>query len=35
MVAENLRRMEKQEEASKPMFETTLKKTAITAMIGL
>jgi cytochrome P450 len=34
MVAENLRRMEKQDEASKPMFETTLKKTATTAMIG-
>jgi hypothetical protein len=36
MVAENLRRMEKQQdEASKLMFETDLKKTATTAMIGL
>ncbi|KAG1737190.1 cytochrome P450 [Suillus lakei] len=35
MVAENLRRMEKQDEASKPMFETVLKKAATTAMIGL
>ncbi|KAG2336907.1 cytochrome P450 [Suillus weaverae] len=34
MVAENLRRMEKQDEASKPMFEATLKKAATTAMIG-
>ncbi|KAG1855549.1 cytochrome P450 [Suillus subluteus] len=34
MVAENLRRMEKQDEASKPMFEATLKRTATTAMIG-
>ncbi|KAG2749411.1 cytochrome P450 [Suillus brevipes Sb2] len=35
MVAENLRRMEKQQdEASKLMFETDLKKTATTAMIG-
>jgi hypothetical protein len=35
MVAENLRRMEKQDEASKLLFETDLKKTATTAMIGL
>ncbi|KAG1844668.1 cytochrome P450 [Suillus subalutaceus] len=34
MVAEHLRRMEKQDEASKPMFEAALKKTATTAMIG-
>jgi cytochrome P450 len=34
MVAENLRRIEKQDEASKLMFETALKKTATTAMIG-
>ncbi|KAG1739604.1 cytochrome P450 [Suillus lakei] len=34
MVAENLRRMEKLDEASKPMFETVLKKAATTAMTG-
>ncbi|KAG1734443.1 cytochrome P450 [Suillus paluster] len=34
MVAENLQRMEKQDQASKPMFETTLKKAATTAIIG-
>ncbi|KAG1884198.1 cytochrome P450, partial [Suillus subluteus] len=34
MVAEHLRRMEKQDEAFKPMFEAALKKTATTAMIG-
>lgn len=34
MVAENLRRIGKQDEASKPMSETALKKTATTAMIG-
>ncbi|KAG2368699.1 cytochrome P450 [Suillus spraguei] len=34
MVAENLQRMEKQDDASKQMLETTLKKTATTAMAG-
>ncbi|KAG0697623.1 cytochrome P450 [Suillus ampliporus] len=34
MVAENLQRMEKQDEASKPMFETALKKAATTAIIA-
>ncbi|KAG1733011.1 cytochrome P450 [Suillus paluster] len=34
MVAENLQRMEKQDEASKPMFETALKKAATTAILG-
>ncbi|KAG1733009.1 cytochrome P450 [Suillus paluster] len=34
MVAENLQRMEKQDDASKPMFETALKKAATTAIIG-
>ncbi|KIK32755.1 hypothetical protein CY34DRAFT_814091, partial [Suillus luteus UH-Slu-Lm8-n1] len=33
MVAENLRRMEKQDEASKLLFENDLKKTATTALI--
>ncbi|KAG1733021.1 cytochrome P450 [Suillus paluster] len=32
MVAENLQRMETQDEASKPMFETALKKAATTAI---
>jgi hypothetical protein len=35
MVAENLRRMEKEDQASKLLFENDLKKTATTAMIGL
>ncbi|KAG2089751.1 cytochrome P450 [Suillus discolor] len=34
MVGENLRRMEMQDEASKPMFETSLKKAATTAIVG-
>ncbi|KAG0693089.1 cytochrome P450 [Suillus ampliporus] len=34
MVAENLQRMEKQDGASRPMFETALKKAATTAIIG-
>ncbi|KAG0704307.1 cytochrome P450 [Suillus ampliporus] len=34
MVAENLERMERQDEASKPMFETALKKAGATAIIG-
>ncbi|KAG2069064.1 cytochrome P450 [Suillus decipiens] len=34
MVAENLQRMEKHEEASRQMFETALKRTATTAMLG-
>ncbi|KAG1822434.1 cytochrome P450 [Suillus subaureus] len=34
IVAENLRQIEKQDEASKPMSDTALKKTATTAMIG-
>ncbi|KAG1775731.1 cytochrome P450 [Suillus placidus] len=34
MVAENLQRMETQDEASKPMFETALKKAATTAIVG-
>ena len=34
MVAENLQRMEKLDEASKPMFETTLKNAAATAIAG-
>ncbi|KAG2069904.1 cytochrome P450 [Suillus decipiens] len=34
MVAENLRRMERQEEASKPAFENALKKAATTAIVA-
>jgi cytochrome P450 len=34
MVAENLRRMEMQEEASKPAFENALKKAATTAIVA-
>ncbi|KAG2336897.1 cytochrome P450 [Suillus weaverae] len=34
MVAENLQRMETLDEASKPMFETALKKAATTAIVG-
>ncbi|KAG2069074.1 cytochrome P450 [Suillus decipiens] len=34
MVTENLQRMEKQDEATKPMFEAALKTTASTAMLG-
>ncbi|KAG0697624.1 cytochrome P450 [Suillus ampliporus] len=34
MVAENLQRMETQDEASKPMFETALKRAATTAIVG-
>ncbi|KAJ8581526.1 cytochrome P450 [Rhizopogon salebrosus TDB-379] len=34
MVTENLQRMEKQDEASKPMFEDALKKAATTALVG-
>ncbi|KAG2126531.1 cytochrome P450 [Suillus clintonianus] len=34
MVAENLQRMEKQDEASKPMFETALKQAAAAAVLG-
>ncbi|KAG2140235.1 cytochrome P450 [Suillus bovinus] len=34
MVAENLQRMEKQDETSKPLFEAALKKAATTAIIG-
>jgi len=34
MVAENLQRMEKQDDASKPMFETALKNAAATAIVG-
>ncbi|OJA12804.1 hypothetical protein AZE42_05836 [Rhizopogon vesiculosus] len=34
MVAENLKRIEKQDEVSKPMLETALKSAATTAMIG-
>jgi hypothetical protein len=34
MVAENLQRIEKQDEVSKPMLETALKDTAVTALIG-
>ncbi|OAX38075.1 cytochrome P450 [Rhizopogon vinicolor AM-OR11-026] len=34
MVAENLRRMEKEDEAFKPMFETALKRAATTAFAG-
>jgi uncharacterized protein GlcG (DUF336 family) len=35
MVSDNLQRMENQDEASKPIFETALKKAATTAIIGL
>ena len=34
MVAENLQWVEKQDEASKPMFEIALKNAAITAIVG-
>lgn len=34
MVAENLRRLEKQDEASKPMFETALKRAGATAIVA-
>lgn len=34
MVAENLRRMEMQEETYKPAFENALKKAATTAIVG-
>jgi hypothetical protein len=34
MVAENLQRMEKQEEAYQPAFENALKKAAFTAIGG-
>ncbi|KAG1733188.1 cytochrome P450 [Suillus paluster] len=34
MVAENLQRLERQDQESKPMLETVLKKAATTAMIG-
>jgi hypothetical protein len=34
MVAENLRRMEMQEEGAKPGFENVLKKAATTAIVG-
>ncbi|KAG2125820.1 cytochrome P450 [Suillus clintonianus] len=34
MVAENLQRMEKKDEASKPTFETALKKAATTAIVA-
>jgi hypothetical protein len=34
MVAENLRRMEMQEEGAKPVFENALKKAATTAIVG-
>ncbi|KAG1718759.1 cytochrome P450 [Suillus paluster] len=34
MVAENLQRMETQDEASKPMFETALRKAATTAVVA-
>jgi hypothetical protein len=34
MVAENLRRMEMQEEEAKPAFENALKKAATTAIVG-
>ncbi|KAG1829826.1 cytochrome P450 [Suillus variegatus] len=34
MVADNLQRMEKQDEASKPMFEVTLKRAAAAAVFG-
>ncbi|KAG0702607.1 cytochrome P450 [Suillus ampliporus] len=34
MVAENLQRMETQDQVSKPMFETALKKAATTAIMG-
>jgi len=34
MVAENLRRMERQDDASKPAFESALRKAAATAIIG-
>jgi cytochrome P450 len=34
MVSDNLQRMENQDEASKPIFETALKKAATTAIIG-
>ncbi|KAG0697627.1 cytochrome P450 [Suillus ampliporus] len=34
MVARNLQRMEKQDEASKPMFETAVRRAATSALIG-
>ncbi|KAG2368707.1 cytochrome P450 [Suillus spraguei] len=34
MVAENLQRMEKQDEASKPLFEIALKKAVVAAVMG-
>ncbi|KAG1849812.1 cytochrome P450 [Suillus tomentosus] len=34
MVAENLQRMEKQDEASKPMFEVALKRAPVAAVFG-
>jgi len=34
MVAENLKRIEKQDEVSKPMLETALKSAATTAITG-
>ncbi|KAG2038735.1 cytochrome P450 [Suillus americanus] len=34
MVSDNLQRMEKLDQASKPIFETALKKAAVTAIIG-
>jgi hypothetical protein len=34
MVAENLQRIEKQDDASKPMFEAALKNAASTAIVG-
>jgi hypothetical protein len=34
MVAENLQRMEKQDDAFKPTFETALKNSAATAIVG-
>jgi hypothetical protein len=34
MVAENLQRMEKQDEAFRPTFETALKNSAATAIVG-
>ncbi|KAG1899853.1 cytochrome P450 [Suillus fuscotomentosus] len=34
MVAENLQRMEKQDQTSRPLFESALKKAAISAIVG-
>jgi hypothetical protein len=34
MIAENLQRMEKQDEASKPMFEVALKTAAVAGVMG-